>query len=689
MSTLTIREIPAQFAHRGIGILHPATAIEVGIKNGDIVNLNGRRETGVRVRLSEDADRKSIHLDATERLNIGLTPLEDVEFEGIQMAQLRSLTLACVGGDAPQNADQIIGRTLHSRTVQKGDHLTFPADGGILEFQVESVRPRNGGIIGQNTNVRISGRPAKRPLAHTGDVSFADIGGLDDAIDSLKQVAVMPLIHPEIFTRIGRPPIRGVLLHGEPGTGKTLLAKALSRECGCNFIPISGPELMSGIVGDSEKRIRDLFERAKREAPTVIFIDEIDSIAPDRSELRAGSVEGRVVAQLLTELDGMEDRGQVVVIGATNCIDDLDKAIRRSGRFEREIECPVPDIEGRYDILRVHTRPMPLEQDVNLEDIARESVGFVGSDLDQLCREAGYTAAERYFESDQLSGGDILDVEQLFVEQDDMIRAMHNVMPSVRRSHQIDVPKTTFEDVIGHEGAKEVLRRKLLSPIHNPELHEVAELPVGSGVILHGPPGNGKTMLARAVANVAGAQFLSVKGPELISKWQGESEKAIRVLFDKARKMAPCVLFFDEFDSLGVDRSRIGAGQGSMAQIVNQLLTEIDGVDQRDGVMLIAATNRLDLLDPALMRMGRFGIQILIDRPSRDDYVHILQSHIGNVPIDENIDLNEIALLIPDDLSASDLMGIVVRTKENAIDRHKDLNLESTNFQLERADFPW
>jgi transitional endoplasmic reticulum ATPase len=396
----------------------------------------------------------------------------------------------------------------------------------------------------------------------------------------------------------------------------------------------------------------------------------------------------RLVSQLLTLLDGMEERGQVVVIGATNRLDDIDPAVNRSGRFERVIECPVPDSEGRLEILEIHTRGMPVGQGVDLEELAGLSVGFVGADIDHLCREGVYRAANRTFGFERLLDVDELDATELNILREDMVEAVDRIRPSLKRRHHVEVENVGFESIIGQEEAKTVLQEKLLLPLQFPEIHAAAGLSIGSGVLLHGPPGTGKTALARAAANVAGAQFLSVKGPELMSMWVGESERAVRTIMDKARKMAPCVLFFDEFDSLGSNRNIIGQGYSAKRDVVNQLLAEIDGIDSRDGVLIIAATNQKDLIDPAFLRQGRLGSHIEVSLPARDEYEAILDLHLGDVVRSEDTDLSNSVAKIPDGVSGADIAGIAIRIKENAVKRHLEVDSEggTDGFMIEQTD---
>ncbi len=688
---LTVANLPDQLAHKGLVVFHEHDLRELGASPGDEILLKGGRKTTGVARISPSANPGIIYLDATTRLNASSRTGDSLEAELIEKPRtLDRVFFAPVGEELEGDMQDLIGPNLLGRTLCRGDHITFPSPcGGILELQAEKVRPimlPNGGVIGPGTQIELLGRRARRPLLETGDVSFADIGGLDEVVEKIQEVAVVPLLHPEIFLRGGKPPIRGVLLHGEPGTGKSLLARALARETQATFHSISAPEIIGGSVGESEAALRELFSEARQDAPSVVFIDEIDAIAPDRQ--MATEMSRRLVSQLLTLLDGMEERGQVVVIGATNRLSDIDPAVNRSGRFERVIECPVPDSDGRLEILEIHTRGMPLHQDVDLDELAELSVGFVGADIDHLCREGVYRAANRTFGFDRLLDVDEIDATELEILRDDLVEAVGRIRPSLKRRHEVEVENVGFESIIGQEKAKTVLQEKLLLPLQFPEIHAAAGLSIGSGVLLYGPPGTGKTALARAAANVSGAQFLSVKGPELMSMWVGESERAVRTIMDKARKMAPCVLFFDEFDSLGSDRNGVGPGHASKRDVVNQLLAEIDGIDSRDGVLIIAATNQKDLIDPAFLRHGRLGSHIEVSLPERDEYEAILDLHLGDVKRSDDIDLSSSIGKMPDGISGADIAGVAIRVKENAVKRHLESNPEgdTDGFMVEQAD---
>ena len=687
-----VEALPDELAHKGIAVFNQEDLSELDIESGSSILIRGGRAGRALVRTSPEANRGKIYLDATTRLNCSCRVGDTVEVEEIEEPRpISSLMLAPVRDDIDEDLEDFVGRNLAGRILGRGDHLTLPSPGGgVLELQVEKLRPFgariNGGIVNQDTALNILQRPARKPLLETGDVSFADIGGLDSIIEKLQEVAVVPLLHPEIFIRGGKPPIRGVLLHGEPGTGKSLLARALARETRATFHSASAPEILGGAAGSPEETLRLLFMEAKKEQPAVVFIDEIDAIAPDRH--MSSECARRLVAQLLVLLDGINDRGQVVVIGATNRLDALDPAVIRSGRFERVIECPVPDRDGRLEILQVHTRAMPLSEDTDLEELADISVGFVGADIDHMCREGVYRAANRAFGFERLLDLEEIEADEMEITSVDMNEAFKLVRPSIKRKMEREIEKTGFDSIVGQEEAKKALTDKMLRPLEFPDLHEAAGLKIGSGILLYGPPGTGKTQLARACASVVGAQFLSVKGPELLSVWQGESERAARNLFDKARKMSPCILFFDEFDSLGADRGKVGAGFSGLTTVVNQILTEMDGIDSRDGVLIIAATNRKELIDPAFLREGRLGTHVEVSLPSKEEYPEILRVHLGEVPLSERIDLEVASAQLPLGMSGADISGIAVRIRENAVRRHLEENPqgETEGFKIEEED---
>ncbi|MFB6144158.1 MAG: CDC48 family AAA ATPase, partial [Candidatus Nanohaloarchaea archaeon] len=474
------------------------------------------------------------------------------------------------------------------------------------------------------------------------EVTYEDIGGLDDEIQQVREMIELPLKHPEVFQQLGIDAPQGVLLHGPPGTGKTLLAKAVANEADATFLSINGPEIMSKYYGESEKQLREKFEEAQDQSPAIIFIDEIDAIASKRDET-GGEVERRVVAQLLSLMDGLEERENVIVIAATNRVDAVDPALRRGGRFDREIEIGVPNREGRKEVLQIHTRNMPLTDDVDLEEIAEKTHGYVGADLEALCKEAAMSVLRRVLpeiDLDEEIPSEVMD--KLIVDSDAMLEGIRKVEPSAMREVMVEVPKMNWEDVGGLNDTKEKLREMVEWPQKYPERFERMGIDVPKGILLYGLPGTGKTLLAKAVANEANANFISINGPEIFSKYVGESEEAIREVFQKARQVAPCIVFIDEIDSIATKRgSRMDSGVGD--RVVNQLLTELDGVESLEGVTVIAATNRPDMIDPAILRPGRIDRSIEVEVPTAEARKKIFEVHTRDMPLADDVDLEELA----------------------------------------------
>src|SRR5438552_11669503 len=535
----------------------------------------------------------------------------------------------------PPIDERYLADTLESVPVTKGDNVMIPYFGGRLTFQVMAVSPvAEAALITQRTVFVISEKG--EALRGVPQVTYEDIGGLKDEIQKVREMIELPLRHPEIFEKLGVEAPKGVLLYGPPGTGKTLLAKAVATESNAHFIPISGPEIMSKFYGESEARLREIFKEAKEKSPSIIFIDEIDSIAPKREEV-TGEVERRVVSQLLSLMDGLEARGKVIVISATNRPNAIDPALRRPGRFDREIEIKVPDKKGRKDILMIHTRNMPLSDDVNLDKIASISHGYVGADLEYLCKEAAMKCLRRLLPElnmeDEKLPPETLD--KLIVTEDDFQKALKEVTPSGMREVFIENPDVSWDEVGGLETVKRELQEAVEWPMKYPTLYSKLGHRMPRGILLHGPSGTGKTLLAKAVATESEANFISVKGPELLSKWVGESERGIREIFRRARQASPCVIFFDEVDSIAPVR---GMGESAVTEkVVSQLLTELDGIESLHEVVVIAATNRPDMIDRALIRPGRFDKIVLVPMPDKEGRIKILQISSSGIPIDKEM----------------------------------------------------
>jgi transitional endoplasmic reticulum ATPase len=533
----------------------------------------------------------------------------------------------------------------------------IPYFGGRLTFQVVGLSPAaEAALITQRTVFVISEKG--EALRGVPQVTYEDIGGLKDEIQKVREMIELPLRHPEIFEKLGVEAPKGILLYGPPGTGKTLLAKAVATESNAHFIPISGPEIMSKFYGESEARLREIFKEAKEKAPTIIFIDEIDSIAPKREEV-TGEVERRVVSQLLSLMDGLEARGKVIVIAATNRPNAIDPALRRPGRFDREIEIKVPDKKGRYEILQIHTRHMPLTQDVDLERLAAVTHGFVGADAEYLCKEAAMKTLRRMLPvlklGEERLSPEVLD--KLIVTMNDFEEALKDVMPSAMREVYLETPDVKWSEIGGLEDVKKELQEAVEWPLKFQDLYKIIGYNMPKGVLLHGPSGTGKTLLAKAVATESEANFISIRGPELLSKWVGESERGVREVFRRARQASPCVIFFDEIDALAPTR---GMGGDSMVteRVVSQLLTELDGIQALNGVVVLAATNRIDMVDPALVRPGRFDKIIAIPLPNKEARLQILSLSLEGKQKDRDVDV-ETLVEMTEGFSGADLAALV------------------------------
>ena len=606
----------------------------------------------------EDSGTGTIRLGPFLRRNIDVTIDDYVEVRKIKAALAEKVVFASLSESFRINTKKL-NTELENRVVTKDDILSFYAPGNkIYELIVVDFQPRTDAVrIHLKTEIELSEKTHKELIEREKSrVSYEDIGGLADEIQRIREMIELPIKHPELFQSIGIDPPKGVLLHGPPGTGKTLLARAVAFETDAHFITISGPEIMSKFYGKREKNLRNIFEEAKNNMPSIIFIDELDSIAPKRGEA-TGEVERRVVAQLLSLLDGLEGRGEIIVIGATNRVNDIDIALRRPGRFDKEIEIGVPDTDGRYEILQIHTRGMPLFEDVDLRTIAERTHGFVGADVEALAKEAAMIAIRQILPKIDLDKPIPFEVlNSLRIKMKDFTSALNNIEPSALREVVISQPKETWDDVGGLEDAKLQLREIIEWPLKYPELYNHLSSKPPSGILLYGPPGTGKTLLAKALAHESEINFISVKGPEFLSKWVGESEKAVRETFRKARSAAPCIIFFDEIDAIAGMRGR-SAGSVVTDQVISQLLTEMDGLEDLKDVILLAATNRPDMLDPALLRSGRFGKHIEIPMPDFETRKNIFKIHLKNKPLAEDINYDKLAEAL-EDYTGADIQAL-------------------------------
>jgi len=646
---LRVAEAKQKDVNRGKVRIDIELLAQIGVSPGDVVEIEGTRKTAAIAwpLSSEDivseGDRYIIRMDGITRKNAGVSIGDKV------IVRKANWKFAAYVKLAPSNFTitidpgfvSYVKKKLKDFPLVEGDTVLIPVLGQAIPFVVVQVKPAGIVMVTDETALSISDKPVEQ--ARYPRVTYEDIGGMKHIIEKVRELVELPLRHPELFRRLGIEPPKGILLYGPPGVGKTLLAKAVANETEAYFTSINGPEIMSKFYGESEQRLREIFEDAKKHAPAIIFIDEIDAIAPKRDEV-IGEVERRVVAQLLTLMDGLESRGNIIVIAATNRPNAVDPALRRPGRFDREIEIPLPDKQGRLEILQIHTRNMPLAKDVNLVRLAEMTHGYTGADLAALVREAAMNALRRYLPKIDLNQErippEILD--EMVVTFDDFMKAFKEIVPSGLREIYVEVPEIRWTDIGGLEDVKEELREIVEYPLKFRDAYEALSIEVPKGVLLFGPPGTGKTLLAKAVATESGANFIAVRGPEVLSKWVGESEKAIREIFRKARQAAPTVVFFDEIDAVAPARG-MGIDTGVTERIVNQLLAEMDGIEKLENVVIIAATNRPDILDPALLRPGRFDRLIYVPPPDKQARLEILKVHTRKVALDEDVSLEELA----------------------------------------------
>ncbi|MEI6285512.1 MAG: CDC48 family AAA ATPase [Bacillota bacterium] len=649
--TLKISEALSKDVGRNIARIDPGVFEKIGVQIGDIVEITGNRRTAARVMpaFADVRNKGLIQIDGITRENVqkGLddkivvTKATVVEAKEILLEPIDVVSVARTIKDSAY-----LSKILGGMPVVTGDRVRVTLFGsGSNDFRVISTKPDGVCVIGTATKVKL------KQLAQGSDkkgarkkISYEDIGGLDREMQRIREMVELPLKHPHIFEHLGIEPPRGVLLVGPPGTGKTLIIKAVAEETNCNFHVINGPEIIAKFVGESEAKLRGIFEQAVKNAPSIIFIDELDGIAPKRAEV-TGEVEKRVVTQLLALMDGLEDRRQVIVIGSTNRPDAIDAALRRPGRFDREIYIGVPDRKGRQCILNIHTRGMPLAADVDLAKLADITHGFVGADLAALCREAAMTTLRGILPEFDMSADHVPIelIQKLEVKMDHFTQALAEIEPSAIREVMIETPNVHWDQIGGLADIRQKLQESIEWPLKYEDIYKQAKLTPAKGILLYGKPGTGKTLLAKAMATECQANFISVKGPVLLSKWVGESEKAVREIFKKARQAAPCVIFFDEFDALVPRRGSGGGGEGTMDRIVSQMLTEIDGVEELRNVAIVAATNRPDLIDEALLRAGRFDMVIEVPLPALSERQSIFKIHIDGRTIADDVVIAELA----------------------------------------------
>ena len=677
---------------------------ELGLSTGDIIEIRGKKKTtGIIVSSFADKGKGIIRIDGLQRLNAGATIGEfvSIQIADVYPAEQIILTPTRPNIDMNRQAEAIKGKLIDKPVVigdivdvlgtfvQKNDPdnpmneimkmLPFFKGGtrrptlGTLRLIVENTRPGGKVVrITRDTRIKVNKRVAV--LNVSGDVvTYDDVGGLSDEIQRIREMVELPLKHPELFHRLNIDPPKGVLFHGPSGTGKTLLVKAVSQESNAYFISINGPEIMSKFYGASEGRLREIFREAEDNAPSIIFIDEIDSIAPKREDV-TGEVERRVVSQLLSLLDGLRGRGEVICIGATNRINSIDEALRRPGRFDREIEFGVPNSKGRKEVFQIHTRGMPVTEDVNLDNYSDITHGFVGADIMAVCREAAMFSLRRILPKinlDEPIPSEI--IQDLNIRDEDFLQAINMTEPSAMREVMIEIPNVSWEDIGGLEDVEQELKEGVEWPLKYGKLFKKAGIRPLNGILLFGPPGCGKTLLAKAVATESESNFITIKGPEIFSKWVGESERSVREFFRKARQAAPSILYFDEIDAISSSR---GSVQGSHIydSIVNQILVEMDGMEKRKGIVIIASTNRPDIIDPALLRPGRFDRLLFVTAPNLEARLKILKVHTKNMPLAEDVSLSKIAQST-DGYSGADLENLC-----------REAGMEAIREKLEKLD---
>jgi transitional endoplasmic reticulum ATPase len=650
--SLKVAEAEQRDVGRKIARVDPQVAEHLNITSGDALELTslGKKTTVLSwPARSSDRSKGLIRVDGYTRNKLDVGINDQIEVKKVESKDAKSITFAPTEPLRIVGAEEYLAEYLNGQLMAKGDTVPISVMGQRIDLVVISTNPSGPVIISDSTKITVSEESAKAvQVSREGgapSITYEDIGGLGDAVGRVREMIELPLRHPELFKRLGVEAPKGVLLHGPPGTGKTLLAKAVASETNANFYTIGGPEIMSKYYGESEEKLRNVFQQAEKNAPSIIFIDEIDSIAPKREEV-SGEVERRIVAQLLSLMDGMSSRGKVVVIGATNRVNAIDPALRRPGRFDREIEIGVPDRNGRLEVLQIHTRGMPLAKDVNLEKLADISHGFVGADLQALAKEAAMRALRKVLPEIDLSSESIPaeTLRKIIVNMQDFTDVIKEMEPSAMREVFVEVPDVKWEDIGGLSSIKQELQEAVEWPLKYQGVFTYADATPPKGILLYGPPGTGKTLMAKAAANESEANFISIKGPELLSKWVGESEKGVREVFRKARQAAPCIIFFDEIDAIAPRRGGGFSGDSHVTErLISQLLTELDGLEILTNVVVIAATNRPDIIDAALLRPGRFDRLLYVPSPDRNSRIQIIKIHTKKKPLADDVNIEKLA----------------------------------------------
>ena len=631
---------------RGIARIDPKVVQELGLTSGDIIQIAGKRKTNALCWPAHEQDygKGTVRIDGYLRNNAGVSIDDKVTIRKIDAKVAERLMLAPTEPLRIVGGEEYLSQLLEGRVLSRGDYVPINIMGRTVNLVVANTSPTAEAVIVTEGTEVVVGEQVKEPIRAIPKISYEDIGGLRPVIQKVREMIELPLRHPELFERLGVEAPKGVLLHGPPGTGKTLLARAVASETNANFLSIGGPEIMSKYYGESEERLREVFKEAQENAPSIVFIDEIDSIAPKREEV-TGEVEKRVTSQLLSLMDGLQSRGKVVVIGATNRPNAIDPALRRPGRFDREIEIGVPDRDGRLEVLEIHSRGMPLAEDVDMKKLADVTHGFVGADLEALAKEAAIRALRRILPEINLEAqsipGDILN--KIIVKMADFQDALKEIDPSAMREVLVEIPDVSWDQIGGLEDVKEELREAVEWPLKYPDLFAQLNAIPPKGLLLYGPPGTGKTLLAKAVAHESESNFISVKGPELLNKFVGESEKGVREVFRKARQASPCIIFFDEIDSVAPIRGSSMGDSGVTERVISQFLTEMDGLEELRNVVIIAATNRPDIIDSALLRPGRFDRLLFVPPPDLDARRQIFKIHTRKTPLAEDVNTDDFA----------------------------------------------
>ncbi len=671
---LKIEEIPQQHVGKGRAIIDPKIIEETKWDTGQILELTFNKKTHVKLWPGSRIDYGSgvIKIDGITRHNLGGGIGDRITVKSVEAGEAAQIVLSPTEKLAIDETQlhEVMINTYQNHVFTIHDSIVLSTQmGGKIQFIVTSTKPAKPVIVTENTVFKL-GSMTKAVDASIPRITYDELGGLKNEAQKIREMVELPMRHPELFEKIGVEAPKGVLLYGPPGTGKTLLAKAVAGETNANFTSINGPEIMGKYYGESEERLRELFKQAEENSPSIIFIDEIDSIAPKREEV-TGEVEKRIVSQLLTLMDGMKSRGKVVVIAATNRPDSIDPALRRPGRFDREIEIGIPDDEGRFEILNIHTRGMPIEDKVDLKAISKITHGFVGADLEVLAKEAAMRSLRRILPEIDYSQEKISQeiLQKIEITSEDFRDALKEVRPSALREVLVQTPNVTWDDIGGLESLKEELRESIEWPLKHKEAFEYVDVKTPKGILLHGPPGTGKTLIAKAVAKMTESNFISIKGPELLSKWVGESEKGVREIFRKARQASPCIIFFDEVDAIVPRRGSGSSGSHITENVVSQILTEIDGLEELHNVLIIGATNRLDIVDPAILRPGRFDRIIEVPIPDAKGLENIFKIHTKKKPLAKDVDLGKLVART-DGFSGAEIAAIANRAGITALKRY-------------------